>query len=419
MRDARLSAPFFVISLVLGIVTIWFQRHVAIGGDEAAFNPIGGPLARIVCAGSAIAFYLGKSFFPTQLAPVYPRWSVEHPAVLVLLAWPAILILLYWFWRERRAWGRHALFGSGWFLIFLAPVIGLVPITSQRFTWVMDHLAYVPLVGLVGLAAAGFSAGVDRLGRAGRGFGFASALALCTVLAALSHRHAAMFQSEETLWRDTIRDQPNAWFAHFNLGNLRRQQGRQIEALAEYDEALRIQPGFADAHYNRANTLRESGRADDAIASYREALRLKPTLYLAHGNLGVALAQRNRTTEAIAECEQALKLKPSYTEARLNLALLLMRASRPAEAIGQLEELLRQQPDSVPAQFNLGNALLASGRAADAIGHYERAAALMPAQAQIHAQLARALSQAGRTVEARAQYARARELDPSLPAAPL
>jgi hypothetical protein len=49
-------------------------------------------------------------------------------------------------------------------------VSGFVTVSFMRLTWVMDHLAYVPALGLIGLAVAGVEA-VSGPGREGGGGG--------------------------------------------------------------------------------------------------------------------------------------------------------------------------------------------------------------------------------------------------------
>ena len=122
-RDLRASAPFFAISLALGVVTVWFQQHRAIGLPAAAPTF----LLRLAGAGRAIGFYLAKGAFPTGLIPIYPRWNPDLVSPWQALSWVVIAGALLGFWVKRATWGRHALLGSGWFLVNLLPVLGIIP----------------------------------------------------------------------------------------------------------------------------------------------------------------------------------------------------------------------------------------------------------------------------------------------------
>ena len=57
----------------------------------------------------------------------------------------------------------------------------------------------------------------------------------------------------------------------------------------EYRKALDLEPNYASAHYNLGNILRDQGKNGEAAASYRRALAIKPDFSNAHCNLGAAL----------------------------------------------------------------------------------------------------------------------------------
>ena len=53
--------------------------------------------------------------------------------------------------------------------------------------------------------------------------------------------------------------------APFNLGNMLRANGRNVEAEAALRAATRVDPTFADAWYNLGDLLDEQGRSEAAI----------------------------------------------------------------------------------------------------------------------------------------------------------
>jgi hypothetical protein len=63
-------APFFLASLILGLVTVWFQNHRGMAGATA---PIGTYPQRLEAAGYAGWFYLGKAIAPFELSMIYPQ----------------------------------------------------------------------------------------------------------------------------------------------------------------------------------------------------------------------------------------------------------------------------------------------------------------------------------------------------------
>jgi tetratricopeptide (TPR) repeat protein len=246
--------------------------------------------------------------------------------------------------------------GVGWFLIHLAPVIGFVPIVLQRFTWVSDHLVYLPLLGLLGLATAGASAGLDRLRGTARVAALGAILALCGAGAGLTHGHAAVFRSDAALWTDTIRRNPQAWYAHYNLGHVLLQQGRLDEATRHYEEAVRFRPDFAEAQCSFGIALLYADRRAEAIQHLEAALRTRPDLAEAQGALANVLAATGRVDDALPHYAEAARLKPADADLQFNWGNALLQAGRSAEAVEHLQEAVRLNPADAQARTALDEA---------------------------------------------------------------
>jgi tetratricopeptide (TPR) repeat protein len=453
LADVGASAAFFVFSLALGLVEMWYQNN---RGSVALNLDVGGFFSRLAGAGLSVAFYLWKFVAPIGLMPVYPRWNVVPPSPAQFLPWLALGALVGWLWTKRASWGRDALFGLGCFGVNLLPVLGLIPMAYLRISWVADHFVYLPMLGLAGLAAAGAGALADRLIRVRRGLvaplvGFA-AVVLCA-LGVASHRYAAYFRDSEALWTYELQKNSQAWMGHYSLAYfyavepgrqadaiahyeaalhlrpdfaeahnnlailLANEPGRKADTIAHFETALRINPNYADAHYNFAYFLAsQPGRQADAIAHYEAALRIRPGYAKAENIFAFLLASLpGRQTEALAHYEAALRIEPNYAEAHNNMAILLAGLpGRKAEALAHYEAALRIEPNYAEAHNNLA-ILLANlpGRQADAIAHFEAALRLKPEYAEAHNNLANFLSsQPGRQADAIAQYEAALRIRP-------
>ena len=262
-----------------------------------------------------------------------------------------------WHFHEKR-WARAAIFGLGCFVVALLPVLGFFDIYFFVYSFVADHFQYLASMALIALVVSSIPRNV--------------ALMLTLVLAALTWRQAQAYQSSESLWRDTLRKNPDAWMAHINLGSVYQSRGELAEAVAHYEQARQIKPDCVEAYSDLGNALLELGRVPEAIAQCEAALRLKPDYADAHSNLGNALLHTGRTTEAIAHYEQALRYRPEHADAHNNLGVALAQTGHLAEAVGQWESAVQTRPDFVDAHFNLGAALEQSGRIAEAIRQYER-----------------------------------------------
>ena len=200
--DIGRMLPWFAIALALGSVTLYFQASHYTESDVVRDRGI---ITRLIGAGAAIFFYLGKFILPVDLLPIYPRWNLNPPSPSWFLTLPLLALTLAALWTKRETWGRHALLGVGFFLINLLPVIGLCRMTWMNVSWVADHLVYLPMIGLIGCAVAVLEAMHRNATRAARPYLFVAITALIVLMAGESHGYAGMWVNLKTLCTLTIK----------------------------------------------------------------------------------------------------------------------------------------------------------------------------------------------------------------------
>jgi tetratricopeptide (TPR) repeat protein len=407
-QDFRRSVPFFVLSLILGLVTIWFQYHQAV---QEQLVQSGGAFSRVAVVGWVPWFYLYKAFLPFQLSMIYPQWMVDASRWVSYLPGMLLAGVFTLFWWKRQTWGRPFLFGLGYFVVTLFPVIGFFKQSFHRFSLVADHWQYYSIVGVIALAVAGGEKICRRMNEPGRYLAAVVGVAALLGLEVATWTRASVYGTSETLWQDTVTKNPDAWVAHNNLGLALLQSGKIEDAIGHYEQALRLKPDCADAHYNWGMALAQAGKIEDAIGHYEQALRLKPDYAEAHDNLGIVLTQVGRIDDAISHYQQALRITPDDAEVHYNLAMALRQAGKIGDAIQHYEEALRLNPNFVDAHYNLGVALARTGRIEEAIGHFEQALRLRP-DCKAHNNLGVALKQVGKVQDAIRHYEQALLLKP-------
>lgn len=376
-RDVVPLLPWFVLSAGAAWMTAWTERH-HIGATGEAFALTF--QERLLIAGRAPWFYLGKLLWPDELVFVYPRWTLD-PASLTQWLFPlgaaAVGGALGWLaWRRRQ---RGPLAG---FLIFggtLFPALGFINVYPFLYSFVADHFQYLARLGVLVPLAAGW---MKLAPRVPRGVVSGTAIVVCVALGWLSLQLAPHYREPIALWEHTLAQNPSAWMARTNLGIELTAAGKPAEAHEQFLAAIQLHPDYAEGRANLGDSFNRLGRPAEALPHLQRAIELRPDFADAHNDLGAAFMQLGRSAEGFAAFEHALKLKPNLTRARLNLGLALARAGRTAEAIEHFQRAVADDPDSAEPQLQLGRALLLSGKPDAALPHLDRAAALQPENAE-------------------------------------
>jgi tetratricopeptide (TPR) repeat protein len=410
-RNLMKVGPIFLMSIAAGVVSIATQGFPL--GAQTDPQWVRSWPERLVTAGDAVWFYLGKLIWPHPLITIYPRWEIDAGQWTSYLPLLAVIVVLFVLWLKRESWSRPWFVAFAYFLAAVLPVLGLVTMSFSGHSFVADHFQYLAAMGPLALVGAGMSRLADFVipGR----FWLQSTLcvAVALILGLLSWQRAWVYESEETLWTDTLAQNPKCWAGYNDLGTALLQKGQADEAIAQYQKALEINPHDAGIYYNFGNALAQKGLPNEAIAQFQKALGIDPNLANAHNNLGNALLQEGRVDEAMAQFQKALEIKPTYAEAHNNLGNALARKGQMDEAMAQFQKALKINPDDAKAQDNVGNVLLQRGQVDEAMVHYQKALEIAPNNNNAHINFGVALVQKGRVDEAMAQYQKALEINPN------
>ncbi|NBR58644.1 MAG: tetratricopeptide repeat protein [Opitutaceae bacterium] len=353
----------------------------------------------------ALVIYLRLSLWPHPLVLDYGT-DIVHSWREVW--WQGLVVLTLLLGTLVALWRRPILgFLGAWFFVILAPSSSFIPLTTQT---IAEHRMYLPLLAVIIL-------GLALLNKiAGRYYVILVSL-LALFLGGATYFRQQIYQSELSLWADTVVGAPNNQRAHLNLGQILYQRGRFSEAEQHFTTALRLKPAYAEAHYNLGLTNMKLDRRVEAIAQFEAALQLVPDYAVAHNDLAIALVQTGQIAAAQLHFEGALQARPDFAGAHFNLANLLLRLGQPAEAVIHYQAAREQSADVAEYHSNLAIALMQTGRPAEALTEYEAALHLAPTSPEIQLQLALALASLGRLREAVDHAAEAVKLRPDfLPA---
>jgi Tfp pilus assembly protein PilF len=369
------KVPFFAMSAASAVVTMIAQAAVR----SVAHYSL---LLRLETATISYVRYLGKAFWPVNLAALYPHptrlypvWQASAAAFLLLLI--TVLVL-----RQRDH--RYLAVGWFWFLGSMVPMIGLVQVGAQAMA---DRYAYIPFIGLfvaivwlVADAVAEWNAGQNQARQISPRWLAVPALSCLLALGVLTSRQLVYWHDTESFWRHTLALTEGNFFAQDSLAAFLHKHGRTDEAIEHYRAALAIWPDDMPANLNLGAYEYEHGNLPAAIERFQVvALRAGyPSLRAkAYQDLGGAYRQLGDLDKAKQYFETSLQLLPDQPGVMVMLGLI-------AQKNGDLAEAVRQYRSAAALQHNevnyllLAQALQLQGRADEANAISQRVAQTSP-----------------------------------------
>lgn len=229
------------------------------------------------------------------------------------------------------------------------------------------------------------------------------------------------YDQSVTYFERALRDDPSSAEAHYGIGSVYLNQGRNAEARPSFEKALKATASYPDTAANTRNNLgilaARDGRVEEAIGWFQETLRLSPDYWTALENLGNAYRQQKRWDEARATLEQAVAARPDHAEAAYSLAMVYAQLDDTARAREYLERALALRPAYPEALNNLGVLFLRTGHREDAIAKFEQCIRIAPTFAPSYLNLARVYAIEGDRDKARAVLLRLLKEHPGDPQA--
>jgi tetratricopeptide (TPR) repeat protein len=433
-RVWKQKAPYAVLAVAAGLTTLSAQT---IALQSLDVLPLGTRLGNVVLA---YARHAGAVFWPDRLAIFYPLRpeliTAERVLTALALLGGATVGAL---WLGRRL--RYVAVGWLWFLISLAPMIGVVQVGHQAYA---DRYLYSSCWGLI-VAAVWLVWEGARWGLEARWSRPAAAAVLAAPLALFapaSHQRAERWRTTVGVFEEAAANAaPNA-FAHQALAMRAIDRGDLEDAIEHCEESLRAAPDaltlvLASAAHRGLN------QTDLAREKLEAALRLDPELAAAHSQLarlqadagefdaalrsaavagekvstplnqlssrrpagvyrdwGYVLERANRVEESLEKYEKALEYEPANTALLQDAAQAELKLNRVDRAAARLAAAAQIDPGDARTQVLLGAALARQGSLADAAEAFRKGIEADPKDHQARVQFAKTLARLGRFDEA-------------------
>jgi protein O-mannosyl-transferase len=396
--------PFFVVSLVIGVLAVRIQARFALGSPDA-FTVV----QRVAFASYGFVMYWVKLLVPVRLSAFYPYPAMGDAhglpglyRVMPLLALLGVTVVSAAVWATLRARFRVVLFGVAFFTLTVAPVLQLVSVGGAIMA---DRYSYVPYLGSVlVLAALARPLLENPRWRAAA----AGALGVWTVALGIAcHRRARVWTNSDVLWSDVIAKHPfrfeesstgvriverGVTTAYENRGNYRREHGDIDGAARDYQvlvDARVPESGpyinMANIHGVRGEELLRQGGAPEAQAEFQKALEMYGLglerggdVFEAHLNRGITYVSMGQHERALDDFRQALAVQPTATGVLANVAWEELQLGRWDDCIADSTRLVARDPNDANGWFFRGASYRRSGRPADALSDLQRAVDIAP-----------------------------------------
>lgn len=275
----REKLPFLALAAIWCVVAVLSARQSQVARSLASY----GIVERLAQATYGLAFYVRKTFVPTDLLPIYSiptdldPWTAPYIGSAVAVA--ALGLLLF---RVRRRYPAAPAIAVTC-LVLLGPVLGLAQTGRQLAA---DRYTYLPAValsaGLAGLLLHGALRWSSRLVRCGLAVVAVGVIALLSAVTQAQVRH---WRDPLTLWSYTQARAPDCPVANTNLGKVLVEEGRFVEAEHHLARALAADPMHLEASNNLGVALAQQGRLAEAVERWEAVLAIEPRDAAARANL--------------------------------------------------------------------------------------------------------------------------------------
>lgn len=303
--------------------------------------------------------YLFKFFIPVNLSVDTDFGAFAHfwdPLAIAGYAGLAALVWLAVVTGRRDRW-RAVSFGIWWFLISLVPDA----ITRHRAVEA-DWRMFLPFAGLALAFAATASnvlealpAGNNEQPRRILAFSIAGVLATgcLAVFGWEAFQRNKIWESEATLWRDTMETSPRNGRAIMNYALTRATARDPVAAFDYLQKAAMVTPHDPVIEINLALGYERFSRLGEAEGEFRRAISDAPSWSPAYSSYGQWLLSQSRVPAALEMASKAVALDPYDLTGRRALMDIMAQAHEWGKLKQFASETLRLLPYDPDGQRSL------------------------------------------------------------------
>jgi tetratricopeptide (TPR) repeat protein len=393
--------PFFALSLVIGLIGIYFLGEQGSLEDKTHYNI----LQRLIIGAHSYGVYVLKFIFPYKMVPLYPYPS-SLPGYFYISPVYAAAVLggLYWAFRKDY---KPIVFGV---LFFTFNVMFVLQIVGAGQGFLADRFTYLPYIGFFFIVAYYWNQIIQQKSKF-QTIAKVGMAAYLLLFAVMTYIQTGIWKNSATLWTHTIKYYDNTPLPFRNRGNYYRDEGQRDLAMADYNSALALKQEDDGIYNSRAKLYFGQEKYQLALTDYDKAISLDGSKGEYWINRGATKAALGNYQAALSDVTKGIELAPDMSSGYLNRSLLHSTLGQNNKAIQDIEKYLTIEPNHAELWYELGRLKRIQGRNQDALKDFNRALQLNPNHGLFYLERSRAYFGLGNKQQAKRDALQAKQLN--------
>ena len=362
LRSRRDLAAYIPLVVVL-VVYLGMRAFVLRGSEGAGFSPETFHI-RMASMLDVLLAYIRLTLVPVGQRALYTFELVPGPLTVVS---GIILAALIWASFSPR-WRGLAGVPAAWFLLFLMPVMNIIPVSGSPMA---ERYMYIPLIGAVLFAGALYSRFEASK------WSTPAALFVLACFAILTFMRIPVWKNDEVLYTHMTETEGMSWKGWYHLGVTKYKQGDYEEAQRLWDISEKFIPEMQDKRKKLGLMYERQGQYMKAEIEFRKVLSARelPDDYF---NLANVLVRQGKAGGAEKAYLRAIELDPSGVGPYTALSGLYEKSGRKDKALGVLRQAMENAPGESGPYNRAGVILSDMGMYAEAVGYFRKALEIDP-----------------------------------------
>jgi len=303
--------PFFIISLIMGILNIFAQRDFyGIRKDVYSISE------QISFSSYSFVQYIIKSFIPYKLSAFYPYPEESTSSEFWLFIIPVFIIIgvfIYSIIKKRK----NIVLGISFFVLNIIFVLQLFLHNTEAI--ISERYAYLSSIGIYFLFALLINYFKEKNNN--KNLIKYSFIILLLIFSIMSFNRNKVWQNDLTLFLDAHEKQPNSYIITNNIGNsyLRNKDLKNAEIF--FKKTIELNPNYSTAYSNLGGVLGLQNNFKDALYYFNKIIKIDNKKALLYSNRAQIYLQKKDYDNAINDCDTALKINKEFCKANVIKAI--------------------------------------------------------------------------------------------------